>query len=57
MNGLLTATKNIAIGNETQSVELGHILKGAFEICQVGLPLLSCRSSSKAEGATGTRKG
>jgi len=30
--------QQIAIGNETQTIELGHILKGAFEIDQNVIP-------------------
>ena len=32
--------QQIAIGNETQIIELGHILKGAFEIDQNVIPFI-----------------
>ena len=32
--------QQIAVGNETQIIELGHILKGAFEVDQNVLPFI-----------------
>ena len=35
--------QQIAIGNETQTIELGHVLKGVFEIDQNVIPFILLR--------------